>query len=120
MTIATVNCPHCDCAYRMERGDEIRTKDCAACGNDLCGECAQFECASCDLPHCAEHKVVYDDETVCASCALAWVQDAVRQAQRLLEERMEQRMARAIAATPDWRAGAANEPCPLFEEKEVA
>jgi hypothetical protein len=119
MTIATVNCPHCDCAYRIERGDEIRTKDCATCGNDLCGECAQFECASCDLPHCAEHKVVYDGEAVCASCALAWVQDAMRQAQRLLEERMEQRMTRATAAMKAWRATAAAQPVP-FGESEVA
>jgi phage terminase large subunit GpA-like protein len=119
MTIATVNCPHCDCSYRMERGDEIRTRDCAACGDELCDECAQFECDGCGEIFCAPHKVLFDGDTFCPHCALYWAESAVKLMQRITVERMEQRMARATAAMKAWRATAAAQAVP-FGESEVA
>ena len=119
MTIATVNCPHCDCRYRLERGDDIRTTDCAACGNELCEDCAKFTCASCDDTFCIEHMIVMDGEAACPHCAVVWANDAVRTMRRTVEARMNARMARATAAMSAWRATAAAQPVP-FGESEVA
>ena len=115
----TVNCPHCDCEYRLERGDEIRTKDCAGCGRELCEECDQFKCDACDERFCVEHRIQWEGDWICVDCALFWAQEMKGKLRRLLEERMEERMTRGIAAMRAWRAAAAASECPLFVE-EVA
>lgn len=92
MTMMTTNCPHCDCSYRLERGDEIRTKDCAACGDELCESCPQFECEECNERFCDAHKVAFDDFNLCPHCAGVFVEDARNEMRLAIESATERRL----------------------------
>ena len=108
--------------YEDENRDaEIETTICHACGEELSDDAGeQFRCDGCDEMFCGEHHILYDGEQACPDCALFWAKVEVRKMRDLTEERVEARLAPADAAMKAWRATAAANECPLFDEKEVA
>lgn len=64
---------------------EIETSRCNAdgCDAELCSQCDQFRCDSCDLPHCLDHRIEHGGEVLCPVCMELLVEEG---AAKLAEE----------------------------------